>query len=230
MADLAQLLEDEVARKTDAERRSRRSTTTTTTTTTTTCNNNNSVTTYPVGTTAATTTATPCSSELRRYGKKLEEAVRSREHAADVAERLVLLPSRRRAGSPSSTTPAALPADVRFAGGMAQSGMASTNRGGGGGRGKGVKKEPKYGTDQFEPLVTGAGDTRRRSSNSSKSSSSKSRRSKAGVDRARDGGGGKEGAEGPPTLGSRRALSEKLREVVRVAREDEISSDDRFFV
>lgn len=86
MDDLTNLLEDEATRKADGERRSRRN--------------------LPgsgggKGTGTRTGTGTSAhkigggggpipSSELRRYGKKLEEAVRSREQAADVAQRLAL--------------------------------------------------------------------------------------------------------------------------------------------
>lgn len=48
------------------------------------------------------------SSELRRYGKKLEEAVRSREHAADVARRLTAdksLPRKRVSNTPGVPGP-----------------------------------------------------------------------------------------------------------------------------
>ncbi|CAM9762795.1 unnamed protein product [Ectocarpus fasciculatus] len=74
VADLTGLLEDEATLKTDDERRSRR---------------HLGPKAGDNGGTAAANDPIP-SSELRRYGKKLEEAVRSREHAADVAQRLAL--------------------------------------------------------------------------------------------------------------------------------------------
>lgn len=76
VADLTGLLEDEAAVKTDDERRSRR---------------HLRLMAGDNGGKANAAANDPIpSSELRRYGKKLEEAVRSREHAADVAQRLAL--------------------------------------------------------------------------------------------------------------------------------------------
>lgn len=75
MEDLTQLLEEQVSRKADAERQQRQPVT-------------------PVGSPIP-------SSELRRYGKKLEEAVRSREHTNAVFERLLSPLARSRACLPA---------------------------------------------------------------------------------------------------------------------------------
>eukprot|EP00904_Undaria_pinnatifida_P006001 jgi/Undpi1/2530/HiC_scaffold_13.g05909.m1 len=77
VADLTGLLEDQAQRKTDAERRSRRHTSNTPVTETSTGSGGGGV-----GGGGGGGGAIPLS-ELRRYGKKLEEAVRSKEHAAE---------------------------------------------------------------------------------------------------------------------------------------------------
>lgn len=81
IADLTSLLEDEALQKVDTERRSRQH-----------------VDNLSRGHTGSDGGGSMSSSELRRYGKKLEEVVRSREHAADVAERLSIVPGDDRGG------------------------------------------------------------------------------------------------------------------------------------
>lgn len=83
MADLTDLLEDEAVRKADGERRTRRNLPSA-------CDNdvrgNNTNISSSCG--GGGSGGPIPSSELRRFGKKLEEAVRSREHAAEVTQRL----------------------------------------------------------------------------------------------------------------------------------------------
>ncbi|CAN0122773.1 unnamed protein product [Hapterophycus canaliculatus] len=101
VADLTDLLEHEATRKADGERRSRQPFPTVRKNSNNSDDNNRE---NRTGDTACHGGPIP-SSELRRYGKKLEEAVRSREHAADVVERLAL-PRRRPPGEPLVRGPA----------------------------------------------------------------------------------------------------------------------------
>ncbi|CAN0154163.1 unnamed protein product [Ectocarpus sp. 12 AP-2014] len=198
VADLTGLLEDEAAVKADAERRSRR---------------------HPGpkagdngGKSNAAANDSIPSSELRRYGKKLEEAVRSREHAADVAQRLAL-PRQRAPGlepgcggkdgrkkgrggttvspvSRSSRSSQDLP-------GSAARLQSSRHRGPGGGRKASIGR--------------GSG-----SIGGGPSVEAKAR----GEDKAvgRRGGGGERGA-----------LATKLRGAVRASREEEVADDNKFW-
>lgn len=84
MTDLTHLLEDEAIQKSDYERRSRRKN----------CFGTADSSSEPTDS-GGRPGPVPCS-ELRRYGKKLEEAVRSKEHAAGVAECLDVRRSRQR--------------------------------------------------------------------------------------------------------------------------------------
>ena len=90
VADLTGLLEDQAQRRTDVERRSRRDTSNTPVTETSTGSGG-----VGGGGGGGGAGAIPLS-ELRRYGKKLEEAVRSKEHAAEVIERLSLTRQRKK--------------------------------------------------------------------------------------------------------------------------------------
>lgn len=115
VADLTSLLEHEATCKSDSERRSRQHPPTGSK------NDNGGGDKNDTGDGTACNGGPIPSSELRRYGKKLEEAVRSQEHAADVVERLSL-PRRRPQGDFSSGGPAV---DERKGGGRKGPGAAA---------------------------------------------------------------------------------------------------------
>ncbi|CAB1110087.1 unnamed protein product [Ectocarpus sp. CCAP 1310/34] len=198
VADLTGLLEDEAAVKADDERRSRRHLG------------------PKVGDSGGTSNAAANdsipSSELRRYGKKLEEAVRSREHAAGVAQRLAL-PRQRAPGLETGcggkdgrkkgrggTTVAPVSRSSRCSQDLPGSAVrlqSSRHRGPGGGRKASIGR--------------GSGSI----------GSGPSVEDKApGEDKAvgRRGGGGERGA-----------LATKLRGTVRASREEEVADDDKFW-
>ena len=223
MADLTGLLEDEAARKADGERRSRRDLLSA-------CADDR-------GCGGGGSDGPIPSSELRRFGKKLEEAVRSREYAADVAQRLATdkkLPRKRVSGisgSLRSTGGAVVGGkeDCRSKGRASLVDAGTNERGHRSGRNRpSLKPAPgvvpgRAGSPELEspshrdPIRASKTLTTRRASSGSGPAEGEWEDPAAAVAR-QSGGRGRE----------RGVLTSKLRGAVRLSREEEALDDERF--
>ncbi|CBN79704.1 hypothetical protein Esi_0388_0014 [Ectocarpus siliculosus] len=201
VADLTGLLEDEAAVKADDERQSRR-------------HLGPKAGDYGGKSNAAAAAANDPipSSELRRYGKKLEEAVRSREHAADVAQRLAL-PRQRAPGLEPGC--GGKDGKKKGRGGMTVAPVSRSSRSSEDLPGSTARLESSRhrgpGVGRKASIGRGSG-----SIGSGPSVEDKAR----GEDKAvgRRGGGGERGA-----------LATKLRGAVRASREEEVVDDDKYW-
>lgn len=206
VADLTGLLEDEAAIKADDERLSRRHLGPKAGD-----NGGKSNAVAAAGDTAATIDPIP-SSELRRYGKKLEEAVRSRENAADVAQRLAL-PRQRAPG----LEPGCGGKDGRKKGrgGMTVAPASRSSR---------SSQDLPGSTARLQSLRHPGPGGGRKASIGRGSGSSGSGFSVGDKARGEDKAVGRRGG-----AGERGALATKLRGAVRASREEEVVDDDKFW-
>lgn len=228
VADLTSLLEDEAVRKADNERRSRQ----------------NGVRGSRSSCVGGSNGGPIPSSELRRFGKKLEEAVRSREHAAEVTQRLATdrkVPRKR-----VSSRPTVPPVVAGKEDGGRKSWASPTTRGGGNGEGRGVDRSVRR-SDRSRPSRTSALPGRAASELDNLPSRGDpmvvpktlaARARSSGIDPAEEeleGGTAAAAATGQATRQSggvsgreRGVLASKLRGAVRLSREEKVLDDERF--
>lgn len=225
VADLTSLLEDEAARKTDGERRSRRNLPS--------AFANNS------GGGGGGSDGPIPSSELRRFGKKLEEAVRSREHAAEVAQRLSTgkkLPRKRVSVISSSLESTGGTTISGREGGTISKGRESpAARGGGAGAGGGGSV---HRSGRNRPSQTSASESV--PGRAAPELELPNHRDPIGAPAGASGGRGPAQDESDGKVagamdkaarqgGGRGVLTSKLRGAVRVSREEEALDDERFW-
>ncbi|CAN0281664.1 unnamed protein product [Scytosiphon promiscuus] len=154
-------------------------------------------------------------STLRRYGKKLEEAVRSQEHAADVLERLAL-PRRRSPGEPTGSEAAAHGRKGRGRRGDGAAAVAQAPRSNGkadiGRRSVGDPLTPSPPSFKGVPDPAGSTSLNRRGPEGRR----------RGSNRRASGGDGVSGS-------GRTLLAVRLHGAVRVSREEDAFDDERFW-
>eukprot|EP00752_Nemacystus_decipiens_P014554 g12962.t2 len=229
VADLTSLLEDEAARKADGERRSRR----------------NLPSACPAGTNGNSfggdggRDGPIPSSELRRFGKKLEEAVRSREHAAEVAQRLDTgnkkLPRKKRVSSVSGSL-RSTGGEAAVGGGKEEGrgrGWASLHDGDGGRGHRSGRSRPSL--KSGSGCLPGGADSELELASHRKTT--RAPRTLTGRAGGSGGNPAEEELEGTAAAVTRQAgvwareqgfLSSKLRGAVRLSREEEALDDERF--